>query len=137
MALWLPIIAWMVSTHQLLINPTRGLVLVMGILWLASGMGQKQSVQVLAILTRMLIIILLFFSTAIMCSPLGVLANSRISYAPDTSPPYNYNTTATYSCSLGYSISGMQTRRCAENNIWTGEQPSCVGMLFKPSVSGY
>lgn len=33
---------------------------------------------------------------------------------------------ATYSCSIGFRLSGDQTRRCQSNGQWSGEEPACT-----------
>ena len=37
------------------------------------------------------------------------------------------NSTANYSCEIGYEINGNPTRFCQPNGIWSGSQPSCIG----------
>ena len=65
--------------------------------------------------------------SAITCSLLGTLANGMITYDPDTTPPFDFETTATYSCDTGYGLSpsGTSFRSCLGSPIggggqWTG-----------------
>ena len=38
-----------------------------------------------------------------------------------------YNSVATYSCDIGYSLDGDDERRCLENKQWSGTPPTCSG----------
>lgn len=40
------------------------------------------------------------------------------------------NSTATYSCDKGRSLSGNRTRTCQSDGTWSGRKPSCTGRLF-------
>ncbi len=54
--------------------------------------------------------------TAITCSTLSVIGNGMIVYSSDTTPPYDYGTTATYECDPGYEItSGDSERTCTDD----------------------
>ena len=37
------------------------------------------------------------------------------------------DSTATYTCSPGYEITGSATRTCEDTGTWGGSQPSCSG----------
>ena len=38
-----------------------------------------------------------------------------------------YNSVATYSCDIGYSLDGDDERRCLKNKQWSGTPPTCSG----------
>ena len=55
-------------------------------------------------------------------------------FASDTSAPYDFGTTATYSCNSGYSLVGDEVRTCGGDGsstmgVWDLNEPSCEGML--------
>lgn len=71
--------------------------------------------------------------TTIQCPPVrvgSINGNGSITYAPDSKPNYDVNTTATYACSPGYLLIGSKTRICVINNMgegtWNNEAPMCV-----------
>ena len=35
--------------------------------------------------------------------------------------------TATYSCNIGFTLNGDQTRTCGSDGSWSGSEPSCQG----------
>ena len=84
--------------------------------------------------------VLSFNFPAITCSLLGTLANGIITYDPDTTPPFNFETSATYSCNTGYglSLSGTSYRSCLGSPIggggqWTGRDSAtcdCKNCVF-------
>ena len=69
--------------------------------------------------------------TAIMCSSLTAPVNGMISYAPDMTAPFAYQTTATYSCNSGFAPTGGDTVRTCEQSqadgVWSGFAPTCQG----------
>ncbi len=76
-------------------------------------------------------LISLFFPAAAQCPSLTTPLNSLITYSPDTTPPYDYLTTATYECTTGYGLTGGdKLRACigstAVDDGWTGDAPSCT-----------
>ena len=61
--------------------------------------------------------------------------NGDITYAMDTTAPFDYQTRATYSCNPGYGLSGGDTvRTCTGtldgNGDWTGIAPICRGRYY-------
>ena len=65
-----------------------------------------------------------------MCTSLAAPTMGLISYSPDITSPYNYQTTATYSCVEGFGLlGGDKTRQCnspsAGNAGWSGTAPTC------------
>ena len=71
--------------------------------------------------------------TAIECPALTDPTKGGIVYASDTSAPYDFGTTATYSCNLGYSLVGDEVRTCGGDGssmgAWDLSEPSCERML--------
>lgn len=37
----------------------------------------------------------------------------------------SYNSTATYNCEDGYSLTGVSVRTCLSNGVWNGDPPHC------------
>ena len=72
-------------------------------------------------------------SLAVFCSLLPDLANGVITYASDTTDPFDYLTTATYSCDSGYGLGAAQmgvTRTCGTMGEWTGSSVTCDRKLI-------
>ena len=65
------------------------------------------------------------FNSGVMCDPAGLepIENGMVNYTNTT-----YNSVATYSCNTGYILSGDDSRRCQENETWSGSIPTCVGI---------
>ena len=63
------------------------------------------------------------------CPELPPLVNGTISYTGDTIPPFDPNTTATFSCNEGFVLSSNANRVCLDNGngnaLWSGESPVC------------
>ena len=75
-----------------------------------------------------------FTAAAVTCSSLVVPANSMITYVTDTSSPFDYQTTATYSCVAGFGLFGGDTMRaCVKSSSgpgdWSGTAPICEGVV--------
>ena len=56
----------------------------------------------------------------------------------DRTSPFDFGTTATYSCNEGYYLQGEDVRTCVEdgsgvNGIWSGSTPRCAGRYTKDS----
>ncbi len=65
-----------------------------------------------------------------MCPDLSDPANGQIVYDDDTQAPFMVNTTATYSCAVGFTLQGFDKRTCvgsSRNGMWSGTEPSCEG----------
>lgn len=74
--------------------------------------------------------------SAITCGDLDAPTNGIITFASDTTPQYEYQTTATYICSTGYGLSGGTSIRTCEGSTagpgeWDGLAPSCEGRRIK------
>ena len=73
---------------------------------------------------------------AITCDSLSSFANGVITYRFDRTSPFDFGTTATYSCNEGYYLEGEDVRTCVVdvsgvNGSWTGLTPRCVGRYLK------
>ena len=72
-----------------------------------------------------------FLIPAIMCPDLPDPANGQIMYATDTTPEFEFETTATYVCNPEYGLlEGNGIRTCGGDGstyrgIWEGEVPVC------------
>ena len=58
--------------------------------------------------------------------------NGDILFAEETTSPFKLDTTATYTCNLGYSLVGEAMRTCEgdgtqERGMWSSLAPECVG----------
>ncbi len=62
--------------------------------------------------------------TGVDCGPLDSVANGQVLIRPDT----RFQSTATYSCSLGFVLTGQRVRTCLASRVWSGEEPSCESM---------
>ena len=65
-----------------------------------------------------------------MCTSLAAPSNGLISYGPNMTSPFNYQTVATYSCNTGYGLfGGDRTRQCVSTSPgdggWSGIAPTC------------
>ncbi len=63
-----------------------------------------------------------------------------IAYSPDTTSPFDFGTTATYSCNDGYFLEGEQTRSCAGDGsstmgTWDLTAPTCTGIVVEINYS--
>ena len=68
--------------------------------------------------------------TAIQCYELDLPENGTVVYS---GPNYNFGDTATYSCDIGFGLSGSTERTCSGNGRspmgeWSGTDPICEGM---------
>ena len=82
----------------------------------------------------------MFSFSAITCESLDSFANGVITYRTDRTSPFDFGTTATYSCNEGYYLEGEDVRTCVEdvsglNGIWSGSTPRCTGRYSIRSVS--
>ena len=56
-----------------------------------------------------------------------------IAYDSNTTSPFDFGTTATYTCIEGYTLSGSETRMCKGDGLsvqgeWSGTTPICSSM---------
>jgi len=54
------------------------------------------------------------------CGTLEDPDNGRVEFSNTT-----FESTANYTCNLGYSLNGNSTRTCETNGEWSGDSPSC------------
>ncbi len=78
--------------------------------------------------------ITLYLLVAITCSSLSLPDNGTIVFSPATSEPYQFGTTATYSCNNNFGLSTNEILTCggdgsSPNGMWVGIVPTCVGKL--------
>lgn len=74
----------------------------------------------------------MFFYTykGVTCSTLTAPINGLLSYDPDMTAPYQFGTTATFSCNTQFGLSGGdRTRECGVSALgsgrWSGTAPTC------------
>ena len=74
----------------------------------------------------MIVVISFLCLFVVICRDLIVPANGMISYS-DPNIPRAVGSTASYSCSTGYTFSGTLTRTCTTTG-WTDDTPMCTSM---------
>ena len=65
------------------------------------------------------------YISVIDCGPLGDPPNGEVSVSSKT-----VNSTATYSCNTGYTLTGNDMRTCLETGLWSGSEPMCTGKMY-------
>ena len=68
-----------------------------------------------------------FFLIVVDCGSLTDPANGQVDHTAGTT----FVQTATYSCNTGYNLVGDSTRTCQSSGNWSGNAPTCQGMLLK------
>ena len=63
--------------------------------------------------------------TVVNCGVLTNPASGQVSHTAGTT----YGQTATYSCNTGYSLVGSSTRTCQATGNWSGNSPTCQGIV--------
>ena len=63
-------------------------------------------------------------SPATDCGDPGTLTNGQRSLSSTT-----YNSVVTYTCDVGYTLQGSNSRTCQSNGQWSGNLPQCQRML--------
>ena len=57
-----------------------------------------------------------------MCDPLTTPTNGLITYSPDTTPPFDFETMASYSCNVGFGLrNGGTVRSCVNSAVISGQ----------------
>ena len=59
------------------------------------------------------------------CGSLEDPDNGQVDFSNTT-----FESTANYTCDLGYSLNGNSSRTCEANGNWSGDQPSCERKIF-------
>ena len=62
------------------------------------------------------------------CEPVPVPLNGQVTYN-NSSQSTAFNSLVTYTCKVGFELSGMATRQCNATGQWSGRTPSCTGKL--------
>ena len=63
------------------------------------------------------------------CPDLPSLTNGMIMYSAGSPGNRPFISSAVYSCSNGYTVTGGTTRTCVSGGIWTGSPPTCYSKL--------
>ena len=75
-----------------------------------------------------------------MCQTLSAPENGQIGYSTSVASEATYGTIATYSCDLGFGLSGGEDVRTCEgdgfslNGMWSGDTPTCEGICLSQHV---
>ncbi len=75
----------------------------------------------------------MFVHAAITCPSLPLLDNGVIVYSAASSAPYEFGTTATYSCNTGYGLTGGDAVLSCDGDgdspagVWNGTIVTCEG----------
>ena len=73
-------------------------------------------------------------SLEIKCPQTNDLSNGIISYSSEIiNGSYSFGTVATFSCSPGFGLNGLQSRKCVNGGnsttgVFSGDDPNCTGM---------
>ena len=65
-----------------------------------------------------------FYTAAIDCGDPGTPTNGQRSLSSTT-----YNSVVTYTCDVGYTLQGSNSRTCQSDGQWSGSVPQCQCML--------
>ena len=63
---------------------------------------------------------------AVTCPTLPLPTNGQVSYSQSALEP---NTTASFSCQLGYNLDGFEVLTCGEDGQWDNPEPTCRAIL--------
>ncbi len=78
----------------------------------------------------------LILHAAITCETLSAPENGTVSYSTDNNNigAFSFGTEAYFSCDVGFSLVGNETRTCGDGNMTVGEfngtTPACEGILI-------
>ncbi len=69
---------------------------------------------------------------AITCPSLGPINNGVMTYNPSTTSPFDFGTTAAYTCNEGFFLEGERILTCvgdglSVNGVWSDPAPVCAG----------
>ena len=78
----------------------------------------------------------------ITCSALSPISNGTITYVSDISDPFDFGTTATITCDIGFNLGGDSTRTCSgdglsPNGMWSGNAPICSGIHIEVPICNF
>ena len=68
--------------------------------------------------------------TVVDCGALTDPANGQVNHTAKTT----FGQTVTYSCDTGYNLVEDSTRTCQADGMWSGNDPTCLGMLLLEPV---
>ena len=68
-----------------------------------------------------------FSPTVVDCGDPGTLTNGQRSL-----PSTTYNSVVTYTCDVGYTLQGSNSRTCQSDGQWSGSVPRCISELINP-----
>ena len=85
----------------------------------------------------------IYSTIVVMCEELSAILNGAVAFHDDMKAPYDGLTKATYSCGLGYILSGGDQVRICEGVLvdgelvgqWTGSAPTCKSTLEHNNMS--
>lgn len=66
----------------------------------------------------------LILISVIDCGPPQIPTNGFVILRSGSTHP---NDSVHYSCNTGYTLDGIEQRRCQENGLWSGDLPGCLG----------
>jgi hypothetical protein len=68
------------------------------------------------------------------CDPVDCGAPPKLDNGLVSAPSTTYNTVASYSCSQGFSLSGLDQRTCQANGAWSGAAPTCQAITPRLTI---
>ena len=68
-----------------------------------------------------------FSPTVVDCGDPGTLTNGQRSL-----PSTTYNSVVTYTCDVGYTLQGSNSRTCQSDGQWSGSVSQCISELINP-----
>ena len=71
-------------------------------------------------------LVLFLLIPAVGCGDPGTPANGQRSLSSTT-----YNSVVTYTCDVGYTLQGSNSRTCQSDGQWSGSVPQCNGTCLK------
>ena len=76
--------------------------------------------EILVHLQVNILLYLLCVSAVVDCGSLDDPDNGQVNFSNTT-----FESTANYTCDLGYNLNGNSTRTCEASGEWSGDPPSC------------
>ena len=81
---------------------------------------------------RFLVYVIYIIYAVVDCGPLSDPLNGNVDVNQTV-----INSTATYTCLIGYILSGDNTRICQADGVWSGSEPTCEGIHGNYILSAY